>query len=69
MRAALRQDPRTAMMNIGIEAKDGRVTLSGVIDASVDEADVLEVASAVTGVPETEHRLQRATLPRYKLDS
>jgi cytidylate kinase len=69
VRAALRCDLRTEKMDIGIETKDGRVVLSGVLDASVEETDVLEVAGAVTGVVETESRLHRATLPRYKLDS
>jgi cytidylate kinase len=69
VRAALRHDPRTAKVNVGIEAREGRVILSGVLDASVEESDALEVVHGVSGVLETESRLRSATLPRYKLDS
>jgi cytidylate kinase len=69
VRAALRHDPRTSKVNIAIEAHDGRVVLSGVLEAGLDESDALEVANAVPGVVETESRLRIASLPRYKLDS
>lgn len=69
VRAALRADPRTAKANVVVEAADGRVTLSGVLDAGVDEADPVDVATHVKGVVEVESLLKSAKLPRYKLDS
>ena len=69
VRAALRHDPRTAKMNVGIEALEGRVVLSGVLEIGLDESDALEVVNAVPGVVETASRLRSASLPRYKLDS
>ena len=69
VRAALRHDPRTAKMNVAIETSDGRVTLSGVLEAGLELSDALEVVNAVNGVVETETRLRSAALPRYKLDS
>ncbi|HEV7803814.1 MAG TPA: cytidylate kinase family protein [Burkholderiales bacterium] len=69
VRAALRHDTRTAKMNIGIEASEGRVTLTGVLEPGVDENDAIEVANSVKGVVEAESRLRIATMPLYKLDS
>jgi cytidylate kinase len=69
VRAALRHDPRTAKMTIGIETSEGRVTLTGVLEPGLDEADAIEIASTVEGVVETESKLRVAALPRYKLDS
>ena len=69
VRAALRADPRTAKANVVVEAADGRVTLSGVLDAGVDEADPVDVVINAKGVVEVESLLKSAKLPRYKLDS
>jgi osmotically-inducible protein OsmY len=69
VRAALRHDPRTEKANVGIDAKDRRVILSGVLDAGMDESATLAVVNSVDGVVEIETRLRSATLPRYKLDS
>jgi cytidylate kinase len=69
VRAALRADPRTAKANVIVEAADGRVTLSGVLDAGVDEADPVDVVINAKGVVEVESLLKSAKLPRYKLDS
>ena len=69
IRAALRADPRTSKMNILINAAEGRVMLSGVLEAGLDERDALEVAESVRGVSEIESQLRSSTLPRYKLDS
>ena len=69
VRAALRHDPRTAKMNIGVTASDGRVTLGGVLDPGLLEEDALEVAQQVPGAIEVESRLRVTALPRYKLDS
>ncbi len=68
VRAALRHDTRTSQMSIGIEAIDGHVTLSGVLEPGLDETDAVEVANAVKGVVETESRLRVATVPRFKLN-
>jgi cytidylate kinase len=69
VRAALRHDPRTAKVNVSIDAKDGRVILSGVLEAGIDEGDALTVVNGVSGVVEIETRLRSTTMPRYKLDS
>jgi len=69
VRAALRADPRTAKANVIVEAADGHVTLSGVLDTGVDEADTVDVVTNVKGVVEVESLLKSAKLPRYKLDS
>jgi cytidylate kinase len=69
VRAALRADPRTAKANVIVEAADGHVTLSGVLDTGVDEADPVDVVTNLKGVVEVESLLKSAKLPRYKLDS
>ena len=69
VRAALRADQRTSKANVLINAADGRITLSGVVDAGLEQDDLMEVVSRVKGVSEVESRLRIASLPRYKLDS
>jgi cytidylate kinase len=69
IRAALRADPRTSRMNILISAAEGRVVLSGVLEAGLDERDALDVAESVRGVAEVQSELRSSTLPSYKLDS
>ena len=69
VRAALRADPRTSKMAIGIAALDGRVTLSGVLESGLDERDAVAVAGSVAGVVDIESRLRSASLPGYKVDS
>lgn len=69
VRAALRADPRTCKMNLLITAADGRVMLSGVLEAGLDERDALDVAESVRGVAEVESQLRSSALPSYKLDS
>ncbi len=50
VRAALRQDERTAKLQVAISARDGEVTLSGLVDDRQETTDALEVAGRVTGV-------------------
>jgi cytidylate kinase len=69
VRAALRQDPRTAKMNIGVEAIDGRITLGGVLEPGLEQDDAIDVVQNVKGVIEVENKLRLSALPRYKLDS
>jgi cytidylate kinase len=69
VRAALRTDPRTAKANLLVEAKDGRVTLAGILESGIDERDVIEVAHAVKGVADVESTLRVAATSRYKLDT
>jgi cytidylate kinase len=69
VRAALRHDPRTARMNVNIDALDGRVTLRGILEPGLTEEDALEVARDVQGVSGIESQLRSSALPRYKLDS
>lgn len=69
VRAALREDPRTAKLNITVDALDGCVTLAGILEPGLEEEDALEVASRVPGVSEVKSALRTATLPKYKVDS
>ena len=69
VRAALRADPRTSKMTIGIAALDGRITLSGVLESGLEERDAIAVAKSVTGVADVDSRLRSASLPAYKVDS
>jgi cytidylate kinase len=66
VRAALRADPRTAKANPIVEARDGRLTLGGVLESAVEEEDVVEVARAVEGVSEVESTLRTAAQSRFK---
>lgn len=50
VRAALRQDPRTTKTLVSIEADEGRVTLSGILEPGTEAKDAIEVASRVAGV-------------------
>ena len=58
VRAALRQDPRTAKMMITIEADEGRVTLSGILESGLEAKDAVEVVSAVSGVKNVVNQLR-----------
>jgi len=69
VRAALRTDPRTAKANVVIEARDGKVTLAGILEAGIDPTDVLEVIGDVKGVSEIENTLRVAATSRFKLDT
>jgi osmotically-inducible protein OsmY len=53
--AALRSEP--AVMPISVEAKDGIVTLSGVVDSEGDRAHIREIARAVPGVLAVDDRV------------
>lgn len=61
VRAALRQDPRTAKMVITIEADEGRVTLSGMLETGLEAKDAIEVAATVPGVKDVVNRLRTAS--------
>jgi len=57
VRSALRQDPRTRTVGIGVSADEGRVRLDGVVDTSAEKHAVAEVAGAVAGVTEVSNEL------------
>lgn len=67
VRAALRAEPRTAKASIMIDVKDARVTLSGILEGSIEESDAVEVARSVAGVSEVESTLRVAAPSRFKL--
>jgi hypothetical protein len=69
VRAALRADPRTAKLNILIEAAGGQVTLAGMLDMGLEERDAIEIASAVKGVTDVSSRLRSQAQSRYKIDA
>ncbi|OGA44639.1 MAG: hypothetical protein A3F74_17930 [Betaproteobacteria bacterium RIFCSPLOWO2_12_FULL_62_58] len=58
--AALRQDPRTAKMVISIEADQGRVTLSGILESGLEAQDAVDVAANVRGVKDVVNQLRNA---------
>ena len=68
VRAALRTDPRTARATPIVSARDGRVTLEGVLDAGIAEEDVIEITRAVQGVTEVETTMRVAAPSRFKMD-
>ena len=69
VRAALRRDPRTSKVRIGVEATEGRITLAGILESDVLENDAVEVAHSVKGVVDVMTKLRFAAIPAYKLDS
>lgn len=70
VRAALRQDPRTAKMMISIEAEAGRVTLSGILEAGLEAKDAVEVAGQVAKVTDVINQLRSAAgRPSYHIGS
>ncbi len=70
VRAALRQDPRTAKMMITIEADEGRVTLSGMLETGLEAKDAVEVAATVPGVKDVVNRLRTASASSpYHIDT
>jgi len=69
IRAALRTDPRTAKANVVVEANDGKVTLAGILEAGLDESEVIDVVGSVKGVTEVENTLRVAAASRFKLDT
>jgi cytidylate kinase len=58
VRAALRHDLRTRKMLISVTAKDGVVTLEGVVDPSIRAEDAAEVAGKVPRVADVVSKLQ-----------
>jgi cytidylate kinase len=70
VRAALRQDPRTAKMVIAIEADEGRITLSGMLETGLEAKDAVEVAATVPGVKDVVNRLRTASASSpYHIDT
>jgi cytidylate kinase len=68
VRAALRADPRTSKANVTIEVREGRVTLSGIVEGGVGEGDVVDVTRGVENVTAVESALRVAAPSRFKLD-
>ena len=66
VRAALRADPRTVKMNIIIEADDGKVTLSGVLERYLEPLHAEEVAAKVGGVKTIINKQRTALPPNYQ---
>lgn len=58
VRAALRQDPRTTKMIISIDADEGRITLSGILEPDLDAKDAVEVAVKVPKVTDVINQLR-----------
>jgi cytidylate kinase len=58
VRAALRLDAATRELSLSIRAKDGAVTLEGVVDASAQAKDAERVVATVPGVRSVENLLR-----------
>lgn len=61
VRAAMRQDDRTKKMQISVSARDGVVTLAGIVEMGLEPKDAVEVASKVPGVNQIANTLRMAT--------
>jgi osmotically-inducible protein OsmY len=60
VRAALKRDPRTSGVSIGVECLDGRVRLLGMVDTQSEADASEEVARRVEGVREVASELKSA---------
>jgi cytidylate kinase len=58
VRAALKRDPRTSSVSIGVECHDGRVRLLGVVDTQAEADGAAEVAATVERVTSVENELR-----------
>lgn len=58
VRAALKRDPRTANVSIGVECSEGRVRLLGIVDTQAEADGAAAVAAAVEGVTGVESELK-----------
>ena len=61
VRAALRHDVRTTRMSISVEADDGRVRLSGLVEDGLLAADAVDVARSVVGANQVESELRETS--------
>ncbi len=60
VRAALKRDARTAGVAIGVECREGRARLYGIVDRQAEADAVAEVAAGVEGVREVASELKSA---------
>lgn len=65
IRSALRLDEHTRHVDVTIDCRDGRVTLSGIVVSAEERAATERVAAAVPGVREVDNQLR--TMARSRL--
>jgi cytidylate kinase len=68
-RAALKADPRTAGIDIAVDAKNGRLTLRGIVVDDREKALVTEVLQALPGVTGIEDELRTMAGGLYRFPS
>jgi cytidylate kinase len=67
VRSALRRDPRTSDVHIGVACDDGAASLTGVVDNLIEAHAAAEVAAGVAGVTCVENQLKAANAAsRYR---
>ncbi len=60
VRAALKRDPRTSKVSIGVECRDARVRLFGMVDEQAEADGAVAVAADVEGVSGVDSELKSA---------
>jgi osmotically-inducible protein OsmY len=68
-RAALKADPRTAGIDIAVDAKNGRLKLRGIVVDDREKALVTEVLQALPGVTGIEDELRTMAGGLYRFPS
>jgi len=69
VRAALRNNARTAKLDITIAADSGRVTLSGILDSDIESKATAEIIAAVPGVSGVTNELKTTTRAHRRFES
>lgn len=69
VRAALRNDARTAKLDIMIAANGGCVTLSGILDSETELKAAAEISAAVPGVSGINNELKTTTRAHRRFES
>jgi cytidylate kinase len=69
VRAALRNNARTAKLDITIAADSGRVTLSGILDSDTESKAAAEIIAAVPGVSGVNNELKTTTRAHRRFES
>lgn len=67
IRAALRSTPETSKVQISIDANNGDVTLSGIVERDQERLDAEQVVSQVPGVTKVKNNLKVAAVAKFKM--
>jgi cytidylate kinase len=64
VRAALKANEATSNVDVQVEARDGRVTLSGIVVNDQEKAETARIAATVAGVKQVEDKLRLMAITR-----